>query len=389
MRAPLSSFRVLELGGFISGPFTGQLLAELGAEVIKIEDPEGGDPFRSFDGSGYSAQFCAYNAGKKSVALDLKTARGREDFLALVGTADAMLDNFRPGVLEKLGFSPEVLAAANPSLIHCSITGFGSSGPYRARPAYDTVASAMGGLMSQFLDPECPRIAGPALADPIVSFYAALGIVSALLDRERAGEGRRVEVAMLDAVAAFNIEPFSRLFRTQTPDGPYTRAAYSQSYAFPCADGRMIALHLSSPQKFWEGLLASIERPDLATHPRFSDRTARIRNFEALSVELAGIFRTRPRSEWIERLSRHEVPHAPVYDLVEAVDDPHARQVGLFVELDHPEQGRVKHVAPPVMFDGERYGGRCAPPMLGEHNAELLEGRSGPVKFLRPVEGER
>jgi crotonobetainyl-CoA:carnitine CoA-transferase CaiB-like acyl-CoA transferase len=372
MEGPLRSIRVLELGGFISGPFSGQLLADLGAEVIKIEDPAGGDPFRAFDGSGYSAQFCAYNAGKKSVTLDLKSDKGRQSFTALVASADALLDNFRPGTLSKLGFSPDVLNQINPSLIHCSITGFGSSGPYRARPAYDTVASAMGGLMSQFIDPQRPLIAGPALADPIVGFYAALGLVSALFNRERGRSAQRIEVSMMDAVIAFTVEPYSRYFRTNELDGPYKRAAYSQSYALPCSEGRLIALHLSSPVKFWEGLLAGIGRPDMAEDPRFADRKSRVSNFEILWGELAAVFRTRTRDEWLEILERHEVPHAPIYDLAEVVGDAHAQQTGVFVDLHHHEKGAVKHIAPPIRFDGARFDRRTPPPTLGEHNDELL-----------------
>jgi crotonobetainyl-CoA:carnitine CoA-transferase CaiB-like acyl-CoA transferase len=384
MQGPLCSIRVLELGGFISGPFAGQLLADLGAEVVKIEDPAIGDPFRSFDGSGYSAQFRAYNAGKKSVTIDLKTEEGRRSFTELAASADAILDNFRPGTLDKLGFPPEVLRKINPTLIQCSITGFGSSGPYRTRPAYDTVASAMGGLMSQFIDSQRPLIAGPALADPIVGFYAALGLVSALFERERTKNPRRIEVSMMDAVIAFNVEPFSRYFKTGELDGPYKRAAYSQSYALPCADGLLIALHLSSPPKFWEGLLASIERPDMATDPRFMDRQGRVSDFEALWEELSVVFKKRKREEWIETLKRHEVPHAPIYDLAEVVKDEHALQTGVFVDLHHPEKGRVKHIAPPILFDGERCDRTAAPPVLGEHNDELLGSKMIPANEHDP-----
>ncbi len=183
----LAGVRVLELGNFISGPYAGQLLAEMGAEVIKVERPQGGDPFRSFDGTQLSPQFCAYNRGKRSVTIDINTSAGRNVLLKLAEGADVLLENFRPGVLDRLGLGWEVLQQKNPRLIYCSISGFGPDGPYADRPAYDTVAQSMSGFFSQLLDPERPRIAGPAMADAISGLYAALGIAAALAGR---GQGR-------------------------------------------------------------------------------------------------------------------------------------------------------------------------------------------------------
>jgi crotonobetainyl-CoA:carnitine CoA-transferase CaiB-like acyl-CoA transferase len=204
----LAGIRVLELGGFISGPYAGQLLAELGADVVKVEPPNGGDPFRGFGGGDYSPQFCAYNWHKRSVVLDLSRPDGVAALRRLAARADVMLDNMRPGVLGRLGLDRAAMVAENPGLICASLTGFGATGPLSGQPAYDTVAMARSGLLCQLLDPDRPAIAGPAMADAISGLYTALGILGALVERARSGQGRRVEVAMTEAVSAFATEPF-------------------------------------------------------------------------------------------------------------------------------------------------------------------------------------
>lgn len=367
----LDGVHVLELGGFISGPYAGQLLAEMGADVVKLEPPDGGDPFRSFGGRDYSPQFCAYNKHKRSVAVDLGCEAGQAVVRRLAARADVMLDNFRPGVLDRLGLDDAGLVAANPRLIRASLTGFGATGPYARRPAYDTVAMAYGGLLSQLLAQDRPEIIGPAMADAISGLYTALGILGALFERERSGVGRRVEVAMTEAVAAFATEPFSTYLQTGRIPGPRDRAAVSQSYALPCADGRLIGLHLSSPPKFWTGLLTAISRPDLGADPRFADRAGRVEHYAALSDALATVFRARPLSEWLPLLAAQDVPHAPVLNLADAVDDAQARHLGTFLELDHPVAGPVRSVTRPVMIDGGRDPG-TPPPLLGEHTRAAL-----------------
>jgi crotonobetainyl-CoA:carnitine CoA-transferase CaiB-like acyl-CoA transferase len=210
----LKGVRVVELSTVITAPLTGMMLVDLGADVIKIEPPQG-DPFRSFRGGQYSPNFVAYNRGKRSVRLDLRGEPGRAILLKLIARADILLENFRPGVLEKLGLGPDILMGANPRLIHCSITGFGTSGPYRARPAYDNVAVALSGIASLLLDPEHPQSSGPTIPDNATGMFACYGILGALFERERSGRGHRVEVNMLEAGIAFIPDPFAN----------YTRAA--------------------------------------------------------------------------------------------------------------------------------------------------------------------
>jgi crotonobetainyl-CoA:carnitine CoA-transferase CaiB-like acyl-CoA transferase len=370
--AMLSGVRVVELTTMITGPLAGMLLADLGASVIKIENRDGGDPFRSFRGGRYSGHFVAYNRNKRSLTLDLRSPQGKEIFLSLVRQAEVLIDNFRHGVLDRLGFADAVLREANPRLIHASITGFGASGPYRDRPSYDAVAQSLSGVLSQFIDPEKPELAGPTLSDNVTGFYAAYGILGALYERERTGQGRRIETSMLEATIAFAPDGFVNHQRHGMTIGPRSRVSVSQSYAFRCADGRVIALHLSSQAKFWEGLLAALERADLLTHPDYATREQRIANYKALSAELGRTFATRPRDEWAARLEAQDVPFAPVLDVAEVIEDPQVKHLGTFYRVGHPTEGEVTGAFPPLRVDGERPGPIAPPPTLGQHTDEIL-----------------
>jgi len=369
---PLSGVRVVESAGFITGPYCGQLLADLGADVIKVESPDGGDPFRSFAGSLYSPHFLAYNRNKRSVALDLRSERGKLVMRKLLERADVFVENFRPGVMDRLGFSYETVRGWNPRLIYCSISGMGRSGPYVERPAYDTVGQALSGMLSQMLAKERPRIAGPAFSDGITGFTTAYAILAALLAREKNGEGQRLDVSMLEATTAFMTSEAGFYFRLGDEGGPYRRSSLSQSYAFTCQDDTIIAIHLSSLAKFWEGLVGAVERPDLLADARFTTRLDRVNRVEELQEILAAEFRKRPRAEWLRRLEVRDVPHAPVYTFREVFEDPQAVHLGLKLDLEHPIEGPVATVAPPVRFSATPWGKLAAPPTLGEHTDEVL-----------------
>ena len=211
MESVLSGTRVVEQGTFITGPCAGMMLADLGADVIKIESKDG-DPYRSYQGGNYSPHFQAYNRNKRSLALDLKLADERRVFEGLIREADVFIQNFRPGTAARLGAGPQRLLEINPRLVYCSISGFGSSGPYVERPSYDSVAQALSGFLSVVVDSDRPRFLGPALADAITGIYAAYGILGALVKRGRTGKGGLVEVSMLEAMAHFAIEPFTAFF---------------------------------------------------------------------------------------------------------------------------------------------------------------------------------
>ena len=257
----LKDVRIIELTAVITGPLAGQMLADLGADVIKVENPDGGDMFRAWRGGLYSGQFLAYNRNKRSVTINLRSDDGRDVFLRLVETADVLLENFRPGVMERLDLGLEVLRARNPRLIYCSITGFGEDGPYMHRPAYDAVAQSLAGVSSMFLDPDNPQITGPTIADNMTGINAAYGILGALFERERTGVARRIDVNMLESALSFMPDPWSNLINGEIPQGPLARVKASQSYAMRCADGKLVAIHLSSPPKFWQGVQNAFERP--------------------------------------------------------------------------------------------------------------------------------
>jgi crotonobetainyl-CoA:carnitine CoA-transferase CaiB-like acyl-CoA transferase len=368
----LAGCRVIDYGSFITGPYTSALLADLGAEVIKVERPGIGDPFRSFEQGLYGPQFQAFNRNKKSIVIDLKSTADRDVMRQLIAESDVLVENYRPGVMARLGFDYAAASAINPRLVYCSITGFGPDGPYAQRPAYDTVAQGASGYLSLFLSPQEGTIKGPAAADVATGLYAAYGILGALLERERSSRGHLVEVSMMAAMAHFASEPFQHYFVRGVLPEPQDRARTSQSFAFGCADGKVLAIHLSSPAKFWEGLLAALERHDLADDPRFAGRMDRVHNYKALEEALRPTFLTRPRDEWVRRLAEADVPHAPVLNLQEVLDDPHARHLGIEREVVHPVEGSVRMIANPVSFDRRRSGEEMtAPPALDEHGPEI------------------
>jgi crotonobetainyl-CoA:carnitine CoA-transferase CaiB-like acyl-CoA transferase len=378
MAQPLRGVRVLEHGTFITGPAAAMLLADLGADVVKVEQPAG-DPFRAFRGGTYSPHYQTYN--KKSVTLDTRTKDDLAHFERLVAEADVYIQNFRPGVAEKIGAGEARLRELNPKLVYCAISGFGPDGPNAGRPSYDTVAQAASGFLKLLVNPANPRVVGPALADAITGFYAAYAILGALYEREKqhSAKGRRVEVSMFEAMTHFNLDAFTHLFSEQEVMGPYSRPSVSQSYVLPCADGQWIALHMSSPPKFWEGLAKAIEKPDLFDDPRFATREARITHQPELIALLTGLFQRQPRAEWCRRLEAEDVPHAPMYDTDEVPEDPQAKHLQLFIDTAHPahpEGGRWTTVRSPVSFDGERQLQVTAPPLLGDHDAVVKAGGS-------------
>ena len=368
----LRGFTVLDLGTFITAPYAAMLLAELGADVIKVERPEGGDPFRWFAGGLSSPHFQAHNRHKRSVALDYTTPAGLKLLHSLIEHADALVINVRPGVEQRLGIDEATLRRLNPKLVFCFITGFGADGPYANRPAYDNVGQALAGWLSRFHDTDDARVAGPAISDAATGIFACLGIVSALLERTKTGVGRKVEVSMLEATLALAVEPLAHYFVTGDEQPFYLRGAMSQAYILTCKDGKRIALQMSSPDKFWKGLAAVIESPDLLQ--RYPDRKRRVDSYEAIGRELAAIFATRPREEWLERLAQHDVPFAPERRLNELDEDPQVRHLDLFYELDHPAAGPVRSVHRAIRCDGSREIDFRPPPTLGEHTREVLAG---------------
>lgn len=370
---PLQGIRVIELTTVVTGPYAGMMLADLGADVIKVEQPDGGDPFRGFQGGSYSAYFCAYNRNKRSIALNLRSEAGLTTIRKLLASADVLLDNMRPGALDRLQLGDADIRKLNPNLIHCSITGFGVGGPYSAKPAYDTVAQALSGMSSMYFDPADPQVAGPTIADNVTAHNACQGILAALVARERGQPARRVQVNMVDATIAFMPDMFGVWTQDRILPGVTSRARYSQSYAFTCADGKMIAVHVSSQDKFWEALIGALGREELRVDPRFSDRMLRIKNYEELRKILADVFKGRRREEWLAFFADVDVPLAPVYSIAEVAEDAHVRHFASFVEINHPKEGSLTAIRRPIWLNGSREDQpMLPPPALGEHTEEIL-----------------
>lgn len=367
----LKDFRVVEMGTYITGPAASMHLGDLGADVIKVERPGTGDPFRAFKGGLYSPHYQTYNRNKRSIALDTRDPDDLETFQKLIKTADVFIQNFRPGVAEKLGAGEDALRALKPDLIYCAISGFGQSGPSRDRPTYDTVAQAASGYLRLLTPPSNPRVIGPAIADSVTGQYAATGIMAALLERGKSGKGHRLDISMLEAMAHFNLDSFTHYFSEGEIMGPLSRPVVSQSYTFECSDGKWVAIHMSSPPKFWEGFLAATNQPQLASDPRFNERLERIKHQDDLIEIMTPVFKTKTRDDWCERLLKNEVPHSPAYDADEALEDPQAKHLQIAVTGNHPELGPFKTVRAPYSFDGEIDQDVLPPPVLDEHGAEI------------------
>ena len=381
----LAGIRVLEQGTFITGPCAGMMLADLGADVIKIESPEG-DPYRTYQGGQYSPHFQAYNRNKRSLALDMKLKSDCTLFERLAAEADVYIQNFRPGTAERLGAGVARLQSLNPRLVYCSISGFGSSGPYSDRPIYDSVAQALSGFLSVVVDNRRPQFLGPALADAITGMYASQGILAALVQRGRSGRGSHVEISMLEAMAHFAVEPFAAFFALGETPTSADRPRLAQAYILRTADARLIAIHLSSLEKFWQGLVAALDAPELKEDPRFNPRERRIAEYETLRVELDTRFSRQPLEHWVRRLQAEDVPYAPVNLIDDVVRDPQVEHLGIVVPIDSPHTA-TRAVRPAAQFDGSRALSVSAAPLLNQHGesirAALKEGTSWPESARR------
>lgn len=384
--APLAGIRVVELANYVTGPYAAALLADMGAVVIKIEEPAHGDPFRGWGRGGYSPTFRSVNRGKRSIGLDVRSPAGLAVALELVDRADVLVENLRPGALERLGLGEPVLRERNPRLVVCSISGFGSSGPYRDRPGYDTVGQAMSGLLGLLTDLDDPKPMGISLSDHITGIYAAFGIVAALAGRGADGPGRRVETSLLQATTAFVAENAARFFDEGDVPTRATRARIAQAYAFVAGDGLPFAVHLSSPPKFWEGLTAAVGREHLRDDPRFVDRPARIAHYDELHAILSDAFAGGSRVDWLVRLEAADVPAGPINRLDEVFADPGVEALELIHEVVHPTAGSMRLLGSAVSIGGFDDRGVAPPPLLGEHTGDVLRelGRDeGAIEALR------
>lgn len=367
----LAGLTVLEIASYVSGPFAAMLLSDLGANVIKIEPPEG-DPFRGWGKSDYSATFGSLNRNKESVVLDLKTENGREVLRRLAARADVLIENFRPGTMERMELGYDQLGPLNERLIYCSISGFGAEGPYCDYPGYDTIGQAMGGLLSLLTEKSAPKPMGISLSDHLTGIFASHGILAAVVARQRTGRGQRVETSLIESTVAFLAENAANFFEGGAPPDRARRTHQALVFAFVARDERPFVIHLSSPQKFWVGLTKAIGRNDLQSDPRFLDRAVRSKNYEALDTLLARVFRTRNRDEWLMLLRAEDVPCGPLSDLGEVFADPQVKFLGLKKELPHPRRGTVAVVGSPVRLSDTPVQISRAAPDLGADTEAVL-----------------
>lgn len=374
MNGALEGIRVVELASYVTGPFASLLLADLGAEVVKVEQPGQGDPFRGWGEKLYSATFCSLNRNKKSVTLDIRRDEGRDIVLKLAAGSDVMIENFRPGTLDRRGLGYETVRTLNPKIIYCSVSGFGERGPYRDLAGYDTIGQAMSGLLSLLTDPDKPQGMGISFSDHLTGIYACYGILAALVNRTITGEGQRVETSLLRASISFISENAARYFETGVVPRRVHRTRTAGVFAFVDQEGLPFVIHLSSPEKFWRGLLEVVGKPEWADDPRFCDRKGRSENHDQLSDLLQAVFRGGRRAEWLQRLQERDVPCAPLNTLEEVFKDPQVREYGFPIEVEHPRMGKMRMVGSGIDLSRTPPKIDMPPPILGEHTGQILEG---------------
>ncbi len=370
----------------LAGPWASQILGDLGATVYKIERPGNGDDTRSWGppflqdpagGAGDAAYYLCTNRNKRSITVDFTTPEGRQIVQALAARADVVIENFKVGGLRAYGLDYESLRAVNPRLVYCSITGFGQTGPYAARPGYDFLIQAMGGLMSvtgaKDGEPGAgPQKAGVALTDILTGLYATIGILAALAHRERTGEGQHIDVALLDVqVACLANQAMNYLVGGKPPVRMGNAHPNIVPYQdFPTADGHMIIAVGNDAQ--FARLAAEFGQPGWAADPRFATNAARVANRETLIAAIRAVSVTRPTADWVLRLERAQVPCGPINALDAVFADPQVRARALRLALPHPVAGQVPQVASPLRLSATPVAYRNAPPTLGADTRAVL-----------------
>jgi len=375
MEKVLEGIRVLDLTRVLAGPFCTMMLGDLGALVIKIETPDKGDDFRATGPfiKGESVGFMSLNRNKKSITLNLQSEKGKEIFKKLVPHFDVVVENFRPGVMKKLGLEYKVLKELNPRIVYASVSGFGQTGPYAFKAAYDFIISGYSGIMSLCAHPggEPTRI-GIGLVDIVAGLFTALGILSALRAREIYGQGQMVDISMLDCMISLMENPIARYFVTGVnPQPPGNQHPFMAPMGvFPTQAGCIIIA--VGNQTLWESFCRAIDREDLFSHPSFSTNTDRIKNLTELRAVLGEILRTKPLGEWMEIFDRGGIPCGPLNTVDKAINDPQVRHRNMILDVNHPVAGQIKLCGLPVKISGFSDTIGAPPPMIGEHTYSVL-----------------
>ena len=375
MSQALDGLRVLDLSRVLAGPYTTMVLSDLGADVVKIEMPGTGDDARAFPPhvSGESVYFMSLNRNKRSMTLDLKNPSGRELFLELVGQADVLVENFRPGAMARLGLAYDDLETVNPRLIYAALSGFGQTGPYSPRAAYDSVLQAMGGIMSITGPAEGqPTRVGTSIADITAGLFGAIGILAALSKRHETGVGQMVDVAMLDCQVAILENAIARYTATGVAPGPIGNRHPSvfPFEPFDTADGQLMVA--AGNDALWARLCTVIGREELADDPRFATNPLRHENYDAMRTALAEAFSRRTTAEWQRLLDDAGIPNGPINDVADVVNDPQVQARGMIQTVEHPTAGETLLPGIPIKLGATPGAIRRPAPLLGEHTAEIL-----------------
>ncbi|GAA0601261.1 CoA transferase [Craurococcus roseus] len=381
MAGPLAGVRVLDLTTVLVGPYCTQILAEMGADVLKVEAPEG-DVVRLIGPArhqGMGCMFLTVNRGKRSIALDLKTPGGRDALLRLARRADVLVTNIRPRAMERLGLDHDAVRAANPGIVYASVLGYGQDGPYAAQPAYDDLMQGATGIASLNGRGEGggaePRYVPLAMADRITGLAAVGAINAALLHRERTGEGQRVEVPMFETMAGFVLGDHlgGRVFDPPLDAGGYARLLSPGRRPYRTRDGHVCTMIYNDRQ--WRSFCAAAGLPDLVSEdPRFASHATRTESIDAILAMLERVFAGRTTAEWVGILEEADLPVAPVHTLESIAEDPHLAASGFFAAEEHPTEGRLVRMAPAARFSAAAAGAEPPrpAPRLGEHGEEAL-----------------
>jgi formyl-CoA transferase/CoA:oxalate CoA-transferase len=377
---PLQGIRVVDLTRVLAGPFATQSLGDLGAEILKIEPPGGGDETRRFPPfiAGESHYFLGINRNKKSLVIDLSQEAGADILRRLVARADILVENYRPGVMDRLGLGYAALAAQNPRLIYCAISGFGLSGPLSDKPSFDIVTQALTGALS--INGErghMPVKLGIPLGDMVGGVFGPMAILAALHERTQTGQGRLIDISLYDGLIGM-LGYFAQLAFVTGEDPPPMGSSHPNIVpygSFPAADGSIIIAVLS--ESFWGKLCDALERPELARDPRFATPLLRRDRRDEVDGLIAEVTRTRTVAEWQERLTEFDVPHAPVLGVTAALAHPHAQAREMVVTAQHRTAGSLPLIGRPIKFPGSPKSPSTAPPTLGQHTVEILQRELG------------
>lgn len=380
MNKCLEGVKVLELTHYIAAPLCGQLLADMGAEVIKIENPRDGDVGRSFlpKEHGESLYYAAYNRNKRAITLNIQTESGQEILRKLVAQSDVVIENFRPGLLNKLGFGFSDLQKINPRIILTSVSGFGQNGPYKDRQGIDMMIQAMGGIMHMTGYPdEAPVRPGPTIADHTGAVYAALGTMFALFHRERTGQGQLVDIALLDAVFSLN-ENYPLIYLLQGLEVQRAgngRALTAPSGAYQAQDGYVYITAMAN--NLFGRLMKLVGRPELADEPRFANPQLRKQHEAEINAVIVPWIAARTMHEAMQALDEAAIPNGPVNSIAQISTDPQIKARNMIWEVDHPTIGKLPLIGNPIKLSATPAAARTAPPLLGEHTLEVLTGVLG------------